>query len=268
MAEQDNLALPPGESEADVPAATDHALVFVLVSRGQRWSARVGGRAHDLPVPADTAFLVPAGADARWRSRTGASRVLHLHLDPDWTDALAREVGTSLPAAALAAGPVPSDPRLALAVRRLRAVLADDPTPDRMMAEEAATATGAALVRTLGEAAARAARPYALSPARMRRVKDFIEDNLDRDPGLAAVAAVAALSPYHFARAFRADTGLSPHAFLVRRRCERAKRLMAETRMSLAEIAAACGFAHQSHFTNSFRREVGMPPGRWRDAAT
>lgn len=111
------------------------------------------------------------------------------------------------------------------------------------------------------------ARPYAIAPARMRRVKAFIEDNLQRDLGLPEIARVVALSQYHFARAFRADTGFSPHAWLVRRRCEKAKRLMVETRLPLADIAVACGFAHQSHFTNTFRRVVGLPPGRWRDEA-
>ncbi|MDX2205977.1 MAG: AraC family transcriptional regulator [Hyphomicrobiaceae bacterium] len=109
-------------------------------------------------------------------------------------------------------------------------------------------------------------RPMALPPARLTRVKDFIEANLDRDLGLADIAAAAELSPFHFARAFKHQTGVPPHHYLMERRVDRARQLLAASQVSLAEIALACGFAGQSHFTTAFKRHTGVTPGAWRAA--
>jgi AraC family transcriptional regulator len=268
MVEQDNLHLPDGPSEAEVPPAADHALVFMLTSRGQRWSGHVAGRPFDLPAPADTSFLIPAGADARWRSRTGASRVLHVNVDPDWLERLSDEIGAPLPRSALTVRSRPVDLPFAAFLRRLHVALASDEPQERLFAEHAATLSGVELIRVVRQAVEDPDRRYAIAPARLRRVMAYIDDHLAGDLGLAEIASVAALSRFHFARAFRAETGMSPHRWVTERRCEKAKRLMSGTSLSLAEVAVACGFAHQAHFTNTFRRVVGMPPGRWRGAAT
>jgi AraC family transcriptional regulator len=68
----------------------------------------------------------------------------------------------------------------------------------------------------------------------------------------------------HFSRAFKRSLGLSPTAYVAIRRVERAKALMSSTREHLSEIALACGFTDQSHFTRWFRRIVGVSPGQWR----
>lgn len=103
-----------------------------------------------------------------------------------------------------------------------------------------------------------------LSAARLRRTLDFIEANLSQDISLRQLAAVADLSPYHFARQFKAATGLAPHAFLIARRVERAKELLRRTDHPIASIAAAVGFSHQSHLNRHFNRLVGVTPARFR----
>lgn len=100
-----------------------------------------------------------------------------------------------------------------------------------------------------------------LSPAQMRRVHDFIDAHLGEPVGLVEMAAAAGLSPYHFARRFRAGTGLSPHRFLVRRRLDRARQLIADRTLSLAAIAHAAGFSSQAHMTTVFRTHLGRTPG-------
>ena len=78
-------------------------------------------------------------------------------------------------------------------------------------------------------------------------------------------AAVARLSPYHFARQFKAATGLPPHQYVTARRVERAKQLLQGAGgLSLAEVAARAGFSDQSQFTRHFKRHVGVTPGRFR----
>ena len=82
------------------------------------------------------------------------------------------------------------------------------------------------------------------------------------------MAAVARLSPYHFARQFKRATGLPPHQYVILRRVEWAKRLLETgTDFSLAEVAAQAGFSDQSQFTHHFKRLVGVTPGQFRTPA-
>jgi AraC-like DNA-binding protein len=104
----------------------------------------------------------------------------------------------------------------------------------------------------------------ALAAAQLRRAQEVLEAHLDRDISLSQVAAAVGVSPSHLARGFRLATGLPPHQWLVARRLERARNLLQEGRLSLAEVALRCGFADQSHLTHAFRRAHGVPPGQWR----
>jgi AraC-like DNA-binding protein len=115
-----------------------------------------------------------------------------------------------------------------------------------------------------GLAAARAERHGALAPWQLTRATELIDAHPTGDLSLAALARECRLSPSHFARAFRASTGLAPHQWLVRRRVEKAKAAMATTDRPLTDIATDAGFADQSHFTRVFTRLVGIPPGAWR----
>jgi AraC family transcriptional regulator len=104
-----------------------------------------------------------------------------------------------------------------------------------------------------------------LAPWQLRRAKEMMGSRLDGAVSLAELARVCDLSSGHFARAFKRTTGQSPHHWLIAQRIEKAKQLMTETSLSLAEIACACGFADQSHFTRVFSRATQTTPGVWRD---
>jgi AraC family transcriptional regulator len=103
-----------------------------------------------------------------------------------------------------------------------------------------------------------------LAPWQERQAKEMLLADLSGATSLATIAAACGLSVDHFARAFRKSTGLPPHAWLNRARVERAMTLIRERRQSLSEIALACGFVDQSHFTRVFVRRVGVAPGAWR----
>ena len=103
-----------------------------------------------------------------------------------------------------------------------------------------------------------------LAPWQLRRVRAFVDANLDADLPIADLAAECRLSPSHFARTFSASTGTPPHKWLVNRRIERAKVLLRGGDDELSQIALACGFVDQSHFTRVFTRSEGQSPGRWR----
>ena len=103
-----------------------------------------------------------------------------------------------------------------------------------------------------------------LSPAALRRVQLFVEANLSRTIHLQDLAARAALSPYHFARAFKTSAGMTPRTYVEHRRIEQAKRLLTESAQSLAQVAMDVGFGTQSRLTSTFKRRTGFTPGEYR----
>ena len=104
-----------------------------------------------------------------------------------------------------------------------------------------------------------------LAPGLTRRIREYIESHLDENIGLEALASTAGLSVHHFARAFRQSVGEPPHTYVVRRRVERARRMLEETDLPLSDIGLAVGFSDHSHFARHFRRLMGMTPraARW-----
>src|SRR3546814_15847893 len=78
------------------------------------------------------------------------------------------------------------------------------------------------------------------------------------------LSKLAAMSVTHFTRQFRAEKGMSPHQYVVRRRIERAKYLLGYTQEPIAKIAHGCGFTHQEHLSGMFRRHVGETQARYR----
>lgn len=103
-----------------------------------------------------------------------------------------------------------------------------------------------------------------LSPYQVERAKEFLSATCERDVSLAEVADLCGFSRGYFAKAFRASVGSTPHRWRQRYRIDRAKDMLSRTDKSVADIALACGFADQSHFTRIFSRMVGEGPAGWR----
>ena len=126
----------------------------------------------------------------------------------------------------------------------------------------------AALRHWLALPSSPAKRPHlkgGLSPAALQRVQVYVEANLGEAMPLQDLAARAALSPFHFARAFKTSMGVPPRAFVEGRRLERAKQLLAETPQPIADVAVATGFGTQSRLTTVFKRHTGFTPGEFRN---
>jgi len=96
------------------------------------------------------------------------------------------------------------------------------------------------------------------------RVQAYIDSNLHRTLHTRNLSAVARRSPAHFSRTFKLAFGESPHAYVVRRRLERACHLMMTSAASLSEIALSVGFSDQAHLSRLFRRAFGQSPAGWR----
>jgi AraC family transcriptional regulator len=99
---------------------------------------------------------------------------------------------------------------------------------------------------------------------RLQQVVEFIHSNLENELSIIALARIAQTSPFHFARQFKASTGLTPHRYVLEQRIEMAKRLLTNSHLAIAEVAQGCGFATQAHLTTAFRRHVGATPKEFR----
>jgi AraC family transcriptional regulator len=103
-----------------------------------------------------------------------------------------------------------------------------------------------------------------LAAWQVRRAIEVLSANLDGRVSLKEVARECRLSVSHFSRAFSRTTGAAPHQWLLSHRVEVAKEKLRISRLSLLDVALACGFADQSHLTRVFTRIVGVSPGVWR----
>jgi len=115
-------------------------------------------------------------------------------------------------------------------------------------------------------ASAAGVRQGGLARRHSRAAVEYINVNLASKLTLAGIAKVVCLSKSHFSRAFKTSHGVSPGAYIIMARVERAKRMIRATREPLSQVAGACGFAGQAHLCKAFRRWVGVSPGIWRCA--
>jgi AraC family transcriptional regulator len=106
-------------------------------------------------------------------------------------------------------------------------------------------------------------RVSALPHWKLRRVHEFIDANLSENVRLEDIANSVGSTPMHFAAQFRAATGERPHDFLLRRRVERAQKIMATSELSLVQVALSVGFQSQAHFATVFKKVTGATPGQW-----
>ena len=138
---------------------------------------------------------------------------------------------------------------------------------NRLFVDHVTLAVGIHLAQTYGglQPVARPVRG-GLAPWQERRAKEVLSSNLDGSVPLKEVARECRLSVSHFSRAFRRTMGVAPHHWLLMRRVEVAKEKLRNSRLPLAEVALACGFADQSHLTRVFTWMVGVSPGAWRRA--
>jgi len=112
------------------------------------------------------------------------------------------------------------------------------------------------------------ARPRGgLSERQLAIALAYMDTQSGRTIVIGDIAEACGLSESHFARAFRTSLGLPPGQWFIHRRVERAKSMLIDPKLGLADIALACGFCEQAHFTRQFSKIVGVPPGAWRRRA-
>jgi AraC family transcriptional regulator len=160
-----------------------------------------------------------------------------------------------------------ADPQTEYVLRALEADLEASLPAGRLFGESLLSALAASLQRRYGATPPRDAKPRnGLPRARLNRVIEYIEANLDRDIALAALAQTAGMSTHYFSELFKQSVDVSPHQYVLRRRIARARNLLNDPGVTVLEAAVRSGFSDQSHFTKIFRRIVGVTPTGYRAA--
>src|SRR5262245_9908004 len=251
--------------ELDVPALTHHRL-FLFACPPEALDLRYEGVKRNVPPPAGSISLMPAGSPARVRS-SGCKDELHIFLEPGLVGRVAAEA-FGLDPARLAVPPLDGLdlPQLRAAMSVVDAELTAGGAGGRLAAESLANILAVHLIRHVSAPRQPALRRDGTLPrARLRAVVGYIEEHLDAGPTLEQMAAIARLSPNYFAWQFKRATGLPPHQYVIARRVERAKQfLQTGGVVSLAEVAAHAGFSDQSQFSHHFKRLIAVTPGQFR----
>jgi AraC family transcriptional regulator len=254
-------------SELNPPAMTHHRLILFARPPEELDLLYEGVKRHVAP-PAGSIAVVPAGNPARYRWG-GSMDTLNVYLEPGLIGRVAAEA-FGLDPARLTVPPLDGLdlPHVRAAMGAVDAELAGG-VGGRLAAESLANLLAVHLIRhVLAPHRLARGRDGTLPRGRLRAVVDYIEEHLDASPSLQQMAAAAHLSVYHFARQFKAATGLPPHQYVIARRVERARQfLQTGTELSLAEVATDCGFSDQSQFSHHFKRIVGVTPGQFHMSA-
>jgi AraC family transcriptional regulator len=256
--------LPPFESrQIEITIAPRRTQGAVVSRKG--WGIR-----QQTPVEQGTIWISPVGvAEDDIRISAPLPEILHLYLAPESFRGLEGEAGLPLAspyAVRYLAGL--RDPLIEHLGRALADEMGAPSAGGRLLGDSLALSLAARLAQRYSDSAARPAGSRAvLDRLRVQRAIDFMHARLDEDISLEALAAVACVSPFHFARVFRATLGIPPHRYLADLRIERAKLQLAQGVMPLAQVAQSALFATQANFSRAFRKATGMTPGEYRSAA-
>ncbi len=243
-----------------------------LMLTGETAPERVDHRCDDAPYNGNglphAVNLVPPGVESRWRWRNTIAST-HYQLSLALVAKVAEEAFDLDPARVHF--PVRyydrSSPEVIDTLTALRRELLTGGPGGRLCAESLANVLVVQLIRQMsnrqGSNGVTRGSSGRLARHALRAVEEYIHAHLDQNVALADLADVAHLSEFHFARLFKQTTGLPPHQFVIHQRVERAKRLIAAGRLSLAQIAIDVGFSDQSQLIRHFKRLVGVTPKRF-----
>ena len=208
--------------------------------------------------------LIPEGHDGHWEIG-GKVVVSHVHLTQEHLQACADEVAGGK-AVELLVRVAFEDAAAAGLLEILGDEAARDSSSTRLFVEQAIDLLCLRLIRghsSLDSLPTPAPR-HGLADWQVRKVTAFMHDNLERQIGLDELAGLVRLSRFHFCTAFRRATGHSPHQWLTRQRIARARDLLANSALSVTEIALSVGYETPSAFSARFRNATGITPSKFR----
>jgi AraC family transcriptional regulator len=254
--------------EIAVPPYPNYVASIYLNRHPLDLTQRLDGQLYEQRVYHGEMAILPTGRPCEWGWKERVETdVLNLRLK----DAFLREVAQSVEVDPDGLEIVPllgvRNPQIERIGLSLKAeVEAEGLLGGRLYAESLANALAISFIRDHSSLGRKAVRKIAgehigcLSKRALKSAIDYIGDNLEKDLTLAEMAGAVHMSPYHFSRLFKKSTGLTPHRYVIERRVQRAKELLSNTALPIAEIALLCGFANQSHLNRHFKRLLGVNP--------
>ncbi len=262
-----HLRLLPGEVET-LPFKGH--LVNVHLGAPHRLVQRRNQRTHEGLKATGAVDIVPVGTPAYWRM-AAASEHLSMLLEDQFICRVAVEEGADLDKIEVVPFFSASDPPVERIGLALLSEMEAGGLGGELYAESLANVLALHLLRhhsSLGRSSRQESKcEGGFSKRALGRVTDYINDNLSQKLTLTEIAGVANLSNYHFARLFKAATGLSPHQYVINQRVERARTLLVLTDLSVVDVAGAVGFANQSHLAFHVRRLLGVSPKALRQSS-
>jgi AraC family transcriptional regulator len=231
-----------------------------------------GGLRQQTAVGAGTIWISPGGVEEEaTRISAPLSDVLHIYLSADPLTVIGAEHGIDVGNRHVNYEADARDELLRHMGLAIAAELRAPTAGGKVLAESLALSMAARIVQShssIGPRSELRRTPAArgMGCARIQRVVDFMVAHLEEPIGLNDLAAVACLSPFHFARTFRNEIGVPPHRFLTALRLDHAKTLLKSGNRPLSDIALACQFSSQTNFTRAFRQSTGVTPSRFRES--
>jgi AraC family transcriptional regulator len=247
----------------DVVQPMTHHVIMTYPTGVQRLERRTGKSVAIGTARSGVVTIIPAGSSARW-DIPGAVDVIQLYLPQTTLERVGREADVPTPGHLLERTGHP-DPVTSGLLMSAAEVLAGNAVLDALFRQQL---TDLVATRIL---AAHTGVPTTiepvmggLSPHALRRTIDRLRSDSNSDVSLTALASEAGLSRFHFCRAFKESTGLSPHGWLRQHKLEQAMDLLRDTDASISSVAAELGYASQTAFTAAFRKLTSETPSDWR----
>jgi AraC family transcriptional regulator len=215
-------------------------------------------------MQAGEVIVTPAGEPKSWR-REGAGTVLVIAVSPAFLDGVLEQAsGRHGAHSELLDNFGTRDARIEAIAGTLWDELQEERLGGRMYADAAFTQLALHLLRQYSSFQPSVETAVPISAYKLRSAMSFIQANLGENLTVIAIARAIGMSPFHFAHAFRAATGLPPHKFVMQRRLEMAKSLLRTTKLSLTDIAQRVGYSSPSHFSAGFQRLARVSPSDYR----
>jgi AraC family transcriptional regulator len=252
-------AVMPPHTLGNFTSVTQPKTIGVSFTGHRRAVARLGQDAlTQLEICPGATFVSWSGA-TQWLRVEEPSEALEILLDPDVLASAAESLDAGAEPFVVDATAV-DDLMVWSICSQLRAALLSSQPPDALEMDQWLHLLAEHSLVTYGGLRFPKRGTGRLGPKRLARVSAFIDAQLDRPIRLTELAELASLSVFHFARSFRNSTGLPPHRFVAARRMQRARDMLAVSRMSIEDVAASVGYLSLPHFRACFRAHFGVSP--------
>jgi AraC family transcriptional regulator len=244
----------------DVPELQS-VLLAIHVGAAAKISCRRGGLSHTGSAVHGDIDIIPALTPSRWEIHDQNDTALILSLPSSLLDTVAEEHGFNSRRVEIRNRFQIRDAQLENICWALKAEMESNYPSGRLYVDSLAVSIASRLISTHSSIAQhQAAQSGGLGGRRLKQTLAYIEDHLSEDLSLSRIALITGISPSHFKVLFRESAGVPVHHYVVQRRIERAKDMLMQGKLSIAEIALATGFSHQSHLARHMRRAVGLSP--------